>query len=345
MKSLIFFLSICALITTMVPPPAVASDVTIPNTFQSGTTAVAAEVNANFSAVETSVDDNNSRIAALEATVAALQATVTSQASTISTLQSNLTAVQSSQVMALDSYITVDASGDPRGPLVTLAGANLKIVNGLGSTNSINGLGNLIIGYDEVNTSTVIQGCSDGAYINPTSCAGAGEVWSHSHKSGSHYLVAGSENNYSQYGGIVAGMYNFVTSAYGTVTGGEYNMASGTNSSVSGGTYNTASNNDSSVSGGNINTASGIASSVSGGSNNTAGGNTSSVSGGYNNTASNIDSSVSGGYNNTASGSYSSVSGGSSNTASGVTSNVSGGASRSVSGQDDWRAGSLFETN
>lgn len=41
-----------------------AGDLTLPNTFTSGTPAVAAEVNANFSAVETEVDDNNSRITA-----------------------------------------------------------------------------------------------------------------------------------------------------------------------------------------------------------------------------------------------------------------------------------------
>ena len=39
-----------------------ATDVTIPNTFTSGTAAVAAEVNDNFTAVKTAVDDNDGRI-------------------------------------------------------------------------------------------------------------------------------------------------------------------------------------------------------------------------------------------------------------------------------------------
>ncbi len=39
-----------------------ASDLTIPNTFVADTKAVAADVNANFSAVEAAVDDNNARI-------------------------------------------------------------------------------------------------------------------------------------------------------------------------------------------------------------------------------------------------------------------------------------------
>jgi len=46
--------------------PALASEVTIPNTFTSGTTASAAEVNANFSALATGVNDNHSRISTLE---------------------------------------------------------------------------------------------------------------------------------------------------------------------------------------------------------------------------------------------------------------------------------------
>jgi hypothetical protein len=47
-------------------PLAIAGEVTIPNTFTSGTTAKAAEVNDNFTAVKTEVDDNNLRIEAVE---------------------------------------------------------------------------------------------------------------------------------------------------------------------------------------------------------------------------------------------------------------------------------------
>jgi len=43
-----------------------ASSVTIPNTFTAGSTAVAADVNANFNALETAVDDNDARISTLE---------------------------------------------------------------------------------------------------------------------------------------------------------------------------------------------------------------------------------------------------------------------------------------
>lgn len=48
---------------------ATASDLTVPNTFTAGTAAVAAEVNANFTAVESAVDDNHGRITTLEGTM------------------------------------------------------------------------------------------------------------------------------------------------------------------------------------------------------------------------------------------------------------------------------------
>ena len=43
-----------------------SGDVTVPNTFTAGTPAVAAEVNANFAAVKSAVDDNNARITSNE---------------------------------------------------------------------------------------------------------------------------------------------------------------------------------------------------------------------------------------------------------------------------------------
>ena len=50
---------------------AYATGVTIPNSFSSGTTTSAAEMNANFDAVKAAVDDNDSRITTLEGSVSA----------------------------------------------------------------------------------------------------------------------------------------------------------------------------------------------------------------------------------------------------------------------------------
>ena len=207
------------------------------------------------------------------------------------------------RIAALEDLLA-SASIENGGKDFVFTGVNVHVRSGSGATSAtINGLGNLIVGYNEAR--------------------GSG-----SDKSGSHNLVVGSRHNYTSYGGFVAGFQNTV---------------SGISSSVSGGMSNTAAGNYSSVSVGYINTASGEYSSVCGGQNNIASGTLSSVCGGYGNTADGLRSSVSGGSGNTASGDYSSVSGGHGNTASGYASSVSGGYERSVSGSYDWRAGELFE--
>jgi hypothetical protein len=186
-------------------------------------------------------------------------------------------------------------------PTVQFSGCNVQIVNGDGHTESTNGEGNLVVGYDE-------------------------NVGKHE-QTGSHNLILGEEQTFTSFGGLLAGDENRVTGAFASVSGGELNTASGERSSVSGGETNTASGERSSVSGGETNTASGEASSVSGGVNNTASGIVSSVSGGLSNTASGYRASVSGGGNNTASGERTSVSGGYENQATNLLASVSGGFS------------------
>jgi hypothetical protein len=251
---------------------------------------------------------------------------------------------------------------------IIIAGANLKVVNGTGTTDGpSNSLGNVIIGYNEART---FSGADND-------------------RSGSHMLVVGKEHNYSSYGGFVVGIRNetsgifssangrnnLASGEFAIVNGGIGNVASGQHSSVSGGSGNTASGQNSSVSGGGANTASGLVASISGGELNTASGKTASISGGANNTANgdgassvsgganNLSSGqissvcggtdsvasgdyavISGGFQNTASGQHSSVSGGIQNEASGKFSSVSGGLTRTAPGENNWAAGSLFET-
>ena len=145
---------------------------------------------------------------------------------------------------------------------VYLTGANLHILSGSGATGgAVNGLGNLIVGYNELR--------------------GSGND-----RSGSHNIVVGDRHNFSSYGGLVAGYQNAVSGVFSSVSGGFGNTASGISASVSGGFNNTASGQDASVSGGRDNGASGNESSVSGGSQNLASGVRSSVSGGFSRTAS-----------------------------------------------------------
>ncbi len=219
---------------------------------------------------------------------------------------------------------------------LTLTGVNLHIVNGLGATNGepnnptdtgtpvTNGLGNLIIGYNEARTN---------GFVNT--------------RTGSHNLILGDFEEYSSYGGIVAGYFNTISAPFASVSGGEDNTASGYVSSVSGGVSNTAGGVSSrddgggaSISGGSGNMASGRYSSISGVGNITYGFGT-SISGGAANAVSGTCSSVSGGAENAADGTGASVSGGESNTATGDYSSVSGGGYIHQTTEDEWAAGSL----
>jgi hypothetical protein len=218
-------------------------------------------------------------------------------------------------------------------PTLRFSGINVQVVNGAGSTDTANGTGNLIVGYDEADSSgdsrCTLGTAANGTPLNAGNCVANGATLSTTgFKTGSHYLVVGPEHNYSRWGGIVAGIRNTSNFDY---------------ASVSGGNGNTAGGEAASVSGGNLNTASGINASVSGGHDNAANSESASVSGGAFNAASGSSASVSGGQINAASGSSASVSGGAANTASGDFATVSGGSQRSAIGGWDWRGGSLFE--
>jgi hypothetical protein len=269
------------------------------------------------------------------------------------------------QVKALQATLAAVAFDATTKELV-ITGANLRIVNGLGRTDCgpvgeepipdcPNGLGNLIVGYNEPREGENVR-------------------------TGSHNVVVGTQHNFLSSGGIVVGLENTISGTFASVSGGARNNATGFAASVSGGDFNTASGFFASVSGGVDNTASGPAASVSGGEFNTASGDSASVSGGINNTASGFFNpegrgagasvsggdgntasgfwasvcggrlntasgflaSVSGGDGNTASGTFASVSGGQSNTASGDWASVSGGLNRTAEGENDWRGGSFF---
>jgi len=184
-------------------------------------------------------------------------------------------------------HLTVVTDEEGR-PEVVITRANLRNVNGLGSTSTTNGLGNLIVGYNEPRPP---------------------EATPPDVRTGSHNVVVGYLHNFSRFGGLVVGVQNEISGAFASVSGGSLNTASGTVAAVSGGQSNTASGDSASVSGGNANTARGEFAAVSGGQSNMARGFISSVSGGDSNTASGNFSSISGGSNRTAEGDYDWVAG------------------------------------
>ncbi|MCP4137533.1 MAG: hypothetical protein GY754_41585 [bacterium] len=107
----------------------------------------------------------------------------------------------------------------------------MQIVSGAGFTNgvnndwasgTVNGLGNLIVGYNEIRVDDV---------GNPTN---------DDDRSGSHNIIVGKWNNYSSSGGLVAGYQNTISGIYSSVSGGSRNTADGHLSSVSGGYERTA---------------------------------------------------------------------------------------------------------
>ena len=188
------------------------------------------------------------RLATLEKTVSSLSKTVKSQKSKIASLSSRLSTVEHSSVMHLSPYVSLETTtiNGLAGPHVIFTGVNLHVRSGAGQTDDANGLGNLIVGYDEMLASTETS------------------------RTGSHNLVVGHGNKFTSFGGFVGGWGNYISSPFASVLDGSFNTASGGNSSVTGGENNKATESCSSVGGGQGNTASGLFSAVSGGQGQTA---------------------------------------------------------------------------
>jgi hypothetical protein len=105
---------------------------------------------------------------------------------------------------------TFVSSGVGGKPTVQFSNVNVQIINGTGSTNSANGEGNLVLGYDE---------------------SGGGA------QTGSHDLILGQQQTYTGAGDIVGGDGNDA-SGNEDLLGGEQNTAAGDASSVLGGSGN-----------------------------------------------------------------------------------------------------------
>jgi hypothetical protein len=196
---------------------------------------------------------------------------------------------------------TYVAAGIDGKATVQFAGVNVQIIDGAGSTSTVNGTGNLVLGYDE----------SPGA------------------QSGSHDLILGRNQTYRSYGDILGGYANTASGAYAT-TFGTGNTASGLESSVTGGSGNTASDTAASVLGGTGNAATNLFASIAGGQNNEATGELASVAGGYGADASGPAASILGGLLNTAQGTESTVGGGNDNVAEGNWTAILGGSENTV---------------
>ena len=189
---------------------------------------------------------------------------------------------------------TYVSSGVGGKPTAQFSSVNVQIVSGTGATDgTVNGEGNLVVGYAE-NTKSFPQ-------------------------TGSNDLIVGSNNGWSSFGQLVGGTGNNASgsssAAFGTLntaTGansfvaGHSNKATGIASAVGGGSGNQAAGTESSVTGGEFNLAFGPFSSISGGCQGVVGIGTAirgtcgssgyeSISGGFDNRATALGSSVSAG--------------------------------------------------
>ncbi|WIT10963.1 hypothetical protein PFX98_18925 [Paucibacter sediminis] len=187
-------------------------------------------------------------VAALSQTVASLQAANTAQASTIATLQTALSKEVADRkayadAAAANALASAKSYGDGlvsplndklahfsrSGNEIYITGANLHLRNGTGLTyQTLNGLGNLTIGYNELR-------------------GGSGAV---NTRSGSHNLILGFNQNYSHAGALLLGAVNSSSNYFASVLGGTGNVSGGYYSAVVGGYDNQATGNWSTVLGG-----------------------------------------------------------------------------------------------
>lgn len=230
-----------------------------------------------------------------------------------------------------------------------ISGINVQVVNGLGATATTNGLGNLIVGYQELGNEVETDA-----------------------RTGSHYVLVGREHNYKSFGGIVAGESNIAENEFASAYGGRRNRADGRWSVITGGGHNYTAGDEGVIVGGTFNHALSGSTVVVGGEGNRAeapgaggAGAKAVVVGGYDNRSRGQGSVVVGGRYNTTNANYSAILAGTSNSCVGDSqgngsfcaivggegnsttpthaATVSGGIGRTASGPHDWVAGSLIE--
>lgn len=273
-------------------------------------------VGGAMTALDESLEDLAARLDAVVSENGELAAALRSAVDRIGTLESEL-ADANGRVDALESTLSgVTHDGDT----LVFSGMNVRIDNGAGGTDTINGLGNLVIGYAE-----------DASVAD---------------RSGSHNLVVGSNHTYSSYGGLVAGIGNAVTAPYASVTGGSGNTASGYNAAVLGGWLNIATDNHAVAAGGWANEASAPMAFVAGGLRNSAQAQDATIVGGGSNEITQVGGTVAGGFDNSvvgdptaASPAGASIFGGQGSTTDGDTTTVVGGTQGTLSDAYDTLVG------
>ncbi len=199
-------------------------------------------------------------------TLQSQQAELSALRQQVELVRAELRSLKANTVLDLNGYVTFEISNGY--PTAMFRGVNVQIVNGTGNTQSVNGMGNLIVGYNRPGNGSF--SCSLGRAETESECTAGGGLWAQSHKTGSHNIVGGDFNSYSSWGGLVLGFENVLSAPYAAVIAGARNRAGASFASISGGSYNTAGGIYSAVSAGFSNRAMGDFSGVGGGANRTA---------------------------------------------------------------------------
>jgi hypothetical protein len=153
---------------------------------------------------------------------AQLQSEIVSLRATVSALQSQVNLLATNPALALGPFVTVNPNAQPDGvlgPNITFHGANVHIVNGTGKTMLINGLGNLIVGYNEPAFNDRLPDLA-------------------TDRRGSHNIVVGFGNRYTinSWGSLVAGDMNVADGPAEFITGLlNYGSPDGRDSAILGG--------------------------------------------------------------------------------------------------------------
>jgi len=154
-------------------------------------------------------------------------------------------------------YIKFETKGVDGKPTIIVSEANLEVNNGASKTSTVNGTGNIVLGYDE------------NKELKQT---------------GSHNLILGSEQTYETYGSILGGSSNTDTNnGSDAFLAGTDNIVEAVGASVGGGKENNARGLDASITGGKDNKAEAAYSGIGGGNENTTRGELSYIAGGMTN--------------------------------------------------------------
>jgi hypothetical protein len=144
---------------------------------------------------------------------------------TINQMNQNLVNMQ-----MLNQYVTVDTAAENGlvGPNVTFHGVNVHIVNNSGTTGMPNGLGNLILGYDELPFDAMTH---QSLPLQPDD------------RNGSHNLVIGPSHRFTSFssGGFVTGINNTLNAPWSSILSGYSDIANGSTSIIVGGSTNSTS--------------------------------------------------------------------------------------------------------